>query len=427
MAISVARAPSGKGKELTQPSGDQVRSGQEEKEVSGNTAKQVTNAQRNKIRVAVITNVIPNYREDFFRRVFADDVTETTVFCQETIPGMNLEIVNGKFPNNVVEVRHWGLAKEKLSWQRLPVRRLWTKYDVCVFIGNPRVISTVLWATIFHLLRKPVVIWGQVHTAGAAGITTGIRLRWWRLFDYFFVYTDAEVAELKGHGFNEKTIVAMNNGLDQRVIEDAKSPWSSARLADWKQEKGLVDKVVLLSCSRLEPKNRLDLVIRALPELKSMYPNIVWCVVGDGVAKDELQTLGEQLGVTSEIRWIGALYDETQLAPWFLSANLFVHPGAIGLSLLHAFGYGVPVVTHNTRIHHMPEISALVDGENGKMFREGDAGDFTAVVKGLIDDREKREQLGCNALSCARERFNTAIMAQRFFTLLETVEAGVRR
>ena len=39
-----------------------------------------------RIRVAVITNIIPSYRSDFFRRLFADPNLKLTVFCQKKIP-----------------------------------------------------------------------------------------------------------------------------------------------------------------------------------------------------------------------------------------------------------------------------------------------------------------------------------------------------
>ena len=40
---------------------------------------------------------------------------------------------------------------------------------------------------------------------------------------------------------------------------------------------------------------------------------------------------------------LGSIYDEIELAPWFLTADAFVYPENIGLSILHAFGYGLPV------------------------------------------------------------------------------------
>ena len=58
-----------------------------------------------------------------------------------------------------------------------------------------------------------------------------------------------------------------------------------------------------------------------------------------------LQSIAEELDVEQYVRWLGSIYDEAQLAPWFLTADAFVYPGAIGLSVLHAMGYGLPVVT----------------------------------------------------------------------------------
>ena len=64
------------------------------------------------------------------------------------------------------------------------------------------------------------------------------------------------------------------------------------------------------------------------------------------------------------IRWLGALYEQEVMAPWFLSAKVFVYPGYIGLSIMHAMGYGLPVITHDNMDNQSPEVAAL---RNGKM------------------------------------------------------------
>jgi glycosyltransferase involved in cell wall biosynthesis len=80
------------------------------------------------------------------------------------------------------------------------------------------------------------------------------------------------------------------------------------------------------------------------------------------------------------VEFPGAIYDDMLLAPWMLSASVFAYPVAIGLSVLHAFGYGLPVVTSDDIASHNPEIEGLRAGENGLLYRDGDIDDFASAL-----------------------------------------------
>jgi glycosyltransferase involved in cell wall biosynthesis len=370
------------------------------------------------MRVAVITNVVPSYRRGFFRRLLKHPEHRIRIFCQSRLPGFNLELIDEELAEHVTLVPFWG-SEKGLVWQRLPVRRLWRDFDTYVFYGNPRVLSNVVWATAFRLLGRRVVIQGQGHSAGSSALTERLRLAWWRLFDTILVYTDREARTLAQGGFADRRVVGLNNGLDQQEIERAKAQWSAERLANWQAEQGLDGRPVLLSVSRLVPEKRFEFVLDALPDLVSAFPDLVWCVVGDGSARAGLECRGRQLGLGEHIRWLGAVYDEQALAPWFLTSWVLVHPTGIGLTLLHAFGYGLPVVVHDNVEHHWPEIAAFEAGVNGLTFAEGDPRAFCAAVSRLLRKRDLRERLGRHALEVARTRYNTDVMAERFLSILD--------
>src|SRR6266516_2220577 len=165
-----------------------------------------------RLRVAIVTNVLPHYRAEFYRRLFQREDLSVTVFCQAAIPGSNLALWHDRFADHVTIVSSAGLKGERLGWQWLPWRRLLTAYDVLFVYGNPRVVSNVVLASLARALGRPVVLWGQAHTAGAGALTERLRLRWWRGFDKLFVYTDGEVGWLRSRGFARQHIVGMNNG-----------------------------------------------------------------------------------------------------------------------------------------------------------------------------------------------------------------------
>ena len=324
------------------------------------------------MKIAIVIDSVPSYRRDFYRRLLSDPDIELTVFCQSHVKGFNLSLIHKELGDNFIEVPFVSTGNHSAVWQRLPVGRLWREFDAYFFLGNPRIVSSLVWGTLFRALGRKVIIWGQAHTAGANPTTEAIRLAWWKLFRNHLVYTDAEVDYLRERGFGSRHVVGMNNGLDQDLIEAAKGRWPDEKLAAWARDKGLSGKTVLLSCARLVEKNRFDQMIDSLPALAARHEDLVWCVIGTGDQDASLRERAEQKGVADHIVWVGELYGEDDLAPWFLSSRLLVHPGAIGLTLMHGFGYGLPVITHDNLAFQMPEIAAFEDGVNGALFREND-------------------------------------------------------
>jgi glycosyltransferase involved in cell wall biosynthesis len=376
-----------------------------------------------RVRIAFVVNALPYYRADFFRRVMANEAFDCHVFCQETVTGTRIPTVHGEFPGRVTLLKVASYKGDRMQWQWLPLGTILGNFDICVIIGNPRCVSSVVLSFALRALDVPTVIWGQAHTAGASPRTERIRHAWWRCFRYLFVYTDADVEYLRVRGFGSQTIVGMNNGLDQDRIDAAAARWDAERLATWRRAQGLENRSIVLSCARLTAKNEMELMIDALPALLETRPDLVWCILGDGPEGEKLKQRARERHVEKAIRWMGSLYVEEELAPWFLSSITLLHPGAIGLSLLHAFGYGLPVITHDDRRYQMPEIAALKDGENGLLFRHGDVADMARVLCWLLDHPERRASLSQRALLTARTQYNSGIMAQRFEQLVRVALA----
>jgi glycosyltransferase involved in cell wall biosynthesis len=375
------------------------------------------------LRVAVVTNVLPHYRAPFYRRLFQHEDLDVEVFCQPAISGMNLQTAHHEFPGRVTLVRSISLKREVLGWQRLPWRKLQTAFDVVFVLGNPRIMSNVLLAGMLRSRGRRWVIWGQAHTAGANPITEQIRLWWWRTSDNLLVYTDGEVRRLRAMGLGRQHIVGINNGLDQDHIDAVAGAWDDRRLASWRERSGVMERTQVLSCARLEPKNRFDVWLAAMSQVIARYPDLVWCVVGDGPERPALEAQARRLGVTGHVRWLGSIVDETELAPWFLSSRLLVHPDGIGLSLLHAFGYGLPVVTQGDAATQYPEFDAFVAGETGLPYGRGDAISLATAVCRCLSDEPGRRRMGERARRVAREQFNVGIMVSRFVEMAKHAAA----
>ena len=225
-------------------------------------------------------------------------------------------------------------------------------------------------------------------------------------------------------GYEPERVIVAPNAIDQGPIQRAREMWcAEVRLEEFWEREGLGDVVrggkdgrggVLVFVARLEAKRRLDLMLRAMAELRTERPGLTAVVIGDGAERGELERMAGEMGV--RVRFVGALYEEEKIAPWMLSADVMCFPSYIGLSILHAFGYGVPVVTSDDPAAHGPEFDALRDGENGRVYRAGDAMDLARVLREMLESRESLQAMAGGALRTATEEYTIERMVDGFIT-----------
>jgi len=123
------------------------------------------------------------------------------------------------------------------------------------------------------------------------------------------------------------------------------------------------------------------------------------------------------LNLADYVYFAGELYDEELLAPWFLTSKLLIHPASIGLSILHAFGYGLPVVAHNMGNLHGPEYCTFIPEKTGKNFQKDNINDLANTVVELINDQEARKLMKMETIRIARTKYNVDIMVERYLTI----------
>ncbi|MDG1490695.1 MAG: glycosyltransferase, partial [Planctomycetota bacterium] len=137
----------------------------------------------------------------------------------------------------------------------------------------------------------------------------------------------------------------------------------------------------VLHVSRLWEDNGVDTILEAT----ALVPGMNTIIVGDGPLLTKLRARATSLGIADRVHFVGAMYREDDLAPLFDLADFFVYPKNVGLSLIHALAYGVPVLTGDDLASHNPEVHALEDGVNGALFRHGDAGALAEKIQTLFD------------------------------------------
>lgn len=158
----------------------------------------------------------------------------------------------------------------------------------------------------------------------------------------------------------------------------------------WKEHS--VDKVTLptdqpfiLSVSRLDPRKRLDLLIRAFSVLRESRHDIELIIGGTGSEGDNLKQLADDQGVRDTVHFEGYI-DEKTLPTYYDTAEVFACPGwmSYGLTPLEA-------VYSETKVALSTDTFAkeIIKDQSGVKVVKPDREKWTTALNVLIEDEEK--------------------------------------
>ena len=367
------------------------------------------------MNVQIIQPLIPLYRVPLFTMLAACDDLHVKVSASLTHPGIEDGLSSEKRGLEYEDLDHpcvtWG--GDRFMWQRnLQLDADMGPGDVLVISGNLRFLSNIplIWKA--RRRKVGIVWWGHGFSKRRSPLRDAIRRVFLHFADVILLYTDKEVEEYKRWGFPEEKLFATNNSIDQASVREATVAWSETRLEEFRRREDLTGKHVLLFCGRRTKSVSLELVFSAIARLRKTHGKLLYVIIGPDDENQILKTKAVELGIEDCIRWLGPIYDQDLLAPWYLSATSFVFPGSIGLSLIHSFSYGLPAIIPDCQ--HFPEIAALHDGENGLFYREGDVVDLAKKISSLIEDPAYRQKLSAEALRSVERDYNMDNMVERY-------------
>lgn len=211
-------------------------------------------------------------------------------------------------------------------------------------------------------------------------------------------------------------IVVIPNGVD---IQNFSREFNDSAIVNLKQELGigLGDKVVI-SASRLVPKNGLDLLVQAMAILNKNSDNKFKLVIAgnhpffDKSRRKKLERMAKELGVEGSIIFVGIINHE-ELPLYFKISDVFARPSrseGLGNAFLEAMAAGLPVI--GTPVGGIPDF--LKDGETGLFCRVEDPEDLAEKIKKILTDEALRNRIVANAQRLVKEKYDWDIIANEF-------------
>jgi glycosyltransferase involved in cell wall biosynthesis len=168
----------------------------------------------------------------------------------------------------------------------------------------------------------------------------------------------------------------------------------------------------LIFIGRLLPNKRIDLLINAVHLLTRDF-DIALHIIGSG---EEEYIIKKDPLCNKKIFYYGAIYDDEITGKYLFASDLFVMPGYVGLSIIQAFAFGLPVVTcnqENDGPFHSPEIEYLDHGFNG-ILSSKDPVKLAFDIKELLEAPSLLHQMKMNAEKTAYDKCTVERMLDGF-------------
>ena len=183
----------------------------------------------------------------------------------------------------------------------------------------------------------------------------------------------------------------------------------------WYPSKGMKLKhpcVGLLQGAVIWGKSQEMLVLQKV--LESM-PNVMFYWVGDGPYRDKILPVLEKY---DNFKWLGPLQYPDKVREYLTEIDVYALVSGIDMSpltLQEAQLMKKPVVA--TNIGGIPEL--MKDNETGFLVEKGNSEEWIEKLSILIDDKQKRENMGNNGRKFVEENFSWDKIAKEFLKNLE--------
>ena len=375
------------------------------------------------IRVVLQQPALPKYRLPVFRALAERPDIDLHVVYGE-VPGLANVAPDG-FRGTFIPQKYLKVGSREAIFHSPQIHYASRKRaDVLILTWNLHYVTLVPALTRAMVAGVRTILWGHGYSRDEAASRSFLRTSVGKMADALLFYGDRTANAFADAGWSRERLFVARNSLDQSAIAAARESWLSRPddLAAFRRAQALGPGPTLLFVSRLLPENRVDLLLAAQAKLVGKYPTLSAVLIGDGDT-DSLRAQAASLGTESRVHFLGPIYDEHAIAPHFLTADAFVYPAKLGLSILHSFAYGLPLITSADPSAQMPERDALREGVNGLTYRDGDADDLARAIDEMLADPARRQRMADAALATSRDDYSVARMVDGFEAAIRAVVA----
>jgi glycosyltransferase involved in cell wall biosynthesis len=331
-------------------------------------------------KVAVIYHYFAHYREPIFLELIKNSRHDYEFLAGDHSFSSGIKLIEDLPDNRLKKASCFFIGPLLIQFGAVKAA-LSSRYDTLILLGNSKWPTTWLAAILGKLRGKHVLFWSHGWLTKEHGIKGWIRNTFYKQAHGLLLYGHRSKCIGIGNGFDPSTIHVIYNSLDCDKQDQARAKIKPEDRNQTRQRLFGDDapNPILVNVTRLHHYKKMDMLIRAAHKLNEQGSPTNVLIIGEGPHKPELEALAKELNVNAV--FTGALYDELEIGQMLNASDLAVMPGPVGLLVMHALAYGVPVISNNDYDTQMPEFEAINAGVSGDFFENDNLDSLVESIK----------------------------------------------
>jgi len=289
-----------------------------------------------------------------------------------------------EFPFKTVQLKNIWFGGEKAVWQNFTeVFRRYGTPQAVISEHSPRILSSYPLFAYCKIKKIPLILWGhggsrERSVSKSKRLKDKIHRCLIKKCDAYICYTDTIKSELSTFTNPKKLFVARNT-LDTKKLFAIRNELEKNGKLAIKEKLNLTKSKYICFIGRLFKEKEVDRLIDVFELINKQKPDVGLVIIGDGPEMSHLKIKVKQKGLEDSTLFTGEIYDWQKSGEYLYISDLMINPGFVGLSVNHAFCFGIPVVTQESAANgpfHSPEIEYIKDGETGYVCKYDDINDM---------------------------------------------------
>jgi len=346
-------------------------------------------------KVLFFTNIFPHYRFAIWKKLIGSNKFILDIYYSPTNP-LNIPApdLNNLFDDQERTkfhfLKNYWLNKRILIWQSEVLRlTAFSKFDYVMLLGEMYIISSWIACLIAKIRGKKIYMWSHGLYGNENFIKKHIRLTFLKLADVIFLYENRAKKLLVKNGFEKNTLDVVYNSLDfdthQKHYHKLEKEVSN-KFEELFEDESLP---TILFIGRITEKKKIYILIEAINKLNQTKILYNLLIVGEGDNLEFYKASYQKCIDSGWLNFYGKSYNIEETGQLIYNSDLCVSPGNIGLTAIHCLSYGTPVASHNNYKNQMPEVEAIIDGQNGFLFKENDLVDLAGKINLWFSKKHK--------------------------------------
>lgn len=349
------------------------------------------------MRVVFVQPILTHYRKSIIQKLLTQDKFEAFFISSKKYLRNTPYDFDHKRVFDNHKYFHFQLLNHRFFWLKGSIKSLRNiNPDIIILTGyDPHMIHSQIIFLFYRIFTSKKVLWWSHGSSGTQGrVGKWIRSFYYKTSNGILAYSKKSKDNLISMGGKKEKIKVINNSIPLDDYGFLNTP-----VLEIKQEQKQTNEIRIICVGKLNFIKRLDILIDAIQILKEKNIKIRCFIVGIGDEETNLKHKINEFHLENEIRMLGPLFGK-DLNDLFLNSDIYVIPDGVGLSIVHAFSYGLPVITTNRKGNHGPEVELLVENENGAFFNDYDVNDLAnQIISWSNKTKEGRKEIAENCIS----------------------------